>query len=285
MVAADVYRERLAPHILRGFAGGRRRIDGGGVDQVVQPAGGCVRLLEQLLAGLAEVDGLSWIRVSYLQPAEVRPSLIEVMASTPKVVPYFDLSFQHAAPGVLRRMRRFGGAESFLALINTIRRLAPAAGIRSNVICGFPGETEADVEVLCQFLVDAELDAIGVFGYSSEEGTEACQLDGQHLPEEIEARRARVSDLADELVSQRAASRIDERVQVLVEEIAEEIVGRAAHQAPEVDGNVRLITHSRLQRGDLVDAVVCANDGVDLVASTVVDQPRTHRQDASRRDR
>jgi len=246
---------------------------------------GDIRLLEQLLAGLAEVDGLSWIRVSYLQPAEVRPSLIEVMASTPKVVPYFDLSFQHAAPGVLRRMRRFGGAESFLALINTIRRLAPAAGIRSNVICGFPGETEADVEVLCQFLVDAELDAIGVFGYSSEEGTEACQLDGQHLPEEIEARRARVSDLADELVSQRAASRIDERVQVLVEETAEEIVGRAAHQAPEVDGSVRLITHSRLQRGDLVDAVVCASEGVDLVASTFVDQPRTHRQDASRRDR
>jgi tRNA A37 methylthiotransferase MiaB len=172
-----------------------------------------------------------------------------------------------------------------LALIDTIRRLAPAAGIRSNVICGFPGETEADVEALCRFLVDAELDAIGVFGYSSEEGTEACRLDGQHLPEEIEARRARVSDLADELVSQRAASRIDERVQVLVEETAEEIVGRAAHQAPEVDGSVRLITHGRLQRGDLVDAVVCASDGVDLVASTFVDQPGTHRQDASRRDR
>ena len=115
----------------------------------------------------------------------MRPSLIEVMASTPQVVPYFDLSFQHAAPRVLRRMRRFGGAESFLTLISSIRKLAPSAGIRSNVICGFPGETEADVEVLCNFLADAELDAIGVFGYSSEEGTEACGLDGQLPPEEI----------------------------------------------------------------------------------------------------
>ena len=96
------------------------------------------------------LDGLSWIRVSYLQPAEIRPSLIEVMASTPKVVPYFDLSFQHASPRVLRRMRRFGSAESFLGLISSIRRLAPSAGIRSNVICGFPGETEADVAACLQ---------------------------------------------------------------------------------------------------------------------------------------
>jgi MiaB/RimO family radical SAM methylthiotransferase len=246
---------------------------------------GDIRLLERLLGDLAELDGLSWIRVSYLQPAEVRPSLIEVMAGTPKVVPYFDLSFQHAAPGVLRRMRRFGGAESFLALIKTIRRLAPAAGIRSNVICGFPGETEADVEVLCQFLADAELDAIGVFGYSSEEGTEACLLERQHLPDEIEARRARVADLAEELVSQRAASRVGERVQVLVEEANEEIVGRAAHQAPEVDGDVRLITDAHLARGDLVDAIVCDSDGVDLVALTAVDEPGPARQNSGHRDR
>jgi MiaB/RimO family radical SAM methylthiotransferase len=227
---------------------------------------GDIRLLERLLGELAEIDGLSWIRVSYLQPAEVRPSLIEVMASTPKVLPYFDLSFQHAAPAVLRRMRRFGNAESFLALISSIRQLAPAAGIRSNVICGFPGETEADVEVLCEFLADAELDAIGVFGYSAEEGTEACQMDGQHVPEEIEARRARVADLAQELISQRAAFRIGEQVQVLVEEVGEEIVGRATHQGPEVDGAVRLMADGHLERGDLVGAVVCDSDGVDLVA-------------------
>jgi len=169
-------------------------------------------------------------------------------------------------------MRRFGGAESFLGLIRSIRRLAPTAGIRSNAICGFPGETEADVDVLCEFLAAAELDAIGVFSYSAEEGTEALQLDGRHPPEEIETRRARVADLADELVSQRAEARIGEKVQVLVEEAEREIIGRAAHQGPEVDGNVRLITGDRLKPGDLVDAVVTDTDGADLVASTILDQ-------------
>ena len=208
---------------------------------------GDIRLLERLLAELSELDGLSWIRVSYLQPAEMRPSLIEVMAGTPKVLPYFDLSFQHASANVLRRMRRFGDAESFLGLISSIRRQAPTAGIRSNVICGFPGESGADLDGLCDFLAAAELDAIGVFGYSAEEDTEADRLDGQHSAEEIEARRAQVADLADELVSQRAASRIGERVQVLIEEAAAEgIVGRAAHQGPEVDGNVYVTTSDRL---------------------------------------
>jgi ribosomal protein S12 methylthiotransferase len=233
---------------------------------------GDVRLLEGLLTGLAELDGLSWIRVSYLQPAEVRPSLIEVMAGTPKVVPYFDLSFQHASPPVLRRMRRFGGGESFLGLISSIKRSAPAAGIRSNVICGFPGETEADVAVLCEFLAAAELDAIGVFGYSAEEGTEAGLLDGQHPPEEIEARRLRVADLADELVSQRAEARIGESVQVLVEEVDSEILGRAPHQGPEVDGNVRLISRHPVTPGDLVGAIVSDSDGADLVATAISDQ-------------
>jgi ribosomal protein S12 methylthiotransferase len=169
-------------------------------------------------------------------------------------------------------MRRFGHAEAFLELISSIRRVAPAAGIRSNVICGFPGETEADIDVLCQFLAEAELDAIGVFGYSSEEGTPACRLDGQHSPEEIEARRACVADLVDELVNHRAASRIGEQIQVLVEEVDEMIIGRAAHQGPEVDGNVELITNEQLHSGDVVDAVVTGSDGVDLVAIPMVDQ-------------
>ena len=106
---------------------------------------GDLRALEQLLAELSTVEGIEWIRVSYLQPAEMRPSLIEAMTGTDKVVPYFDLSFQHAAPTVLRRMRRFGSPDAFLGLIDQIRAAAPYAGIRSNVICGFPGETEAEL--------------------------------------------------------------------------------------------------------------------------------------------
>src|SRR3954447_18616029 len=192
---------------------------------------GDLRLLETLLPELAAVDGLDRVRVSYLQPAEVRPGLVEAIAGTPGVAPYFDLSFQHSSPAVLRRMRRFGGTEEFLGLIDRIRALAPAAGIRSNVIVGFPGETEADLAELERFLTEAMLDVVGVFGYSDEDGTEAAGLDGKLDPDEVAARVARVGALVEELVAQRAADRIGELVEVLVEEIDDDghPVGRAAH--------------------------------------------------------
>ena len=228
---------------------------------------GDIRLLENLLGQLGEVPGLDWIRVSYLQPAEVRPSLVAAMTSLPKVVPYFDLSFQHASPTLLRRMRRFGDPEAFLGLIDSIRALAPTAGIRSNVIVGFPGETEDDVQVLADFLGRAGLDAIGVFGYSDEDGTEAARLDGQLLAEVVEERRETMADLVDALVGERAEQRVGETVQVLVEETDEAVVGRAAHQGPEVDGSVRLeVGGSDLRVGDLVTAVVTGSEGADLVA-------------------
>lgn len=227
---------------------------------------GDLRSLEKLLGQLSEVDGLDWIRVSYLQPAELRPTLVQAMAVTEKVVPYFDISFQHAAAPVLRRMRRFGDPESFLNLVEQVRSLAPNAGIRSNVIAGFPGETEADVEMLKQFLIDARLDVVGVFGYSDEEGTEAATLDGHLDEDEVEARRAELADLAAELCDQRAEDRIGEHVQVLVESVEDgEVVGRAMHQGPEVDG-VTTLTDCDARVGDIVPAVVTDSVGVDLVA-------------------
>ncbi|GAA1377436.1 30S ribosomal protein S12 methylthiotransferase RimO [Luteococcus sanguinis] len=227
---------------------------------------GDLRLLEKLLGELATVDGLDWVRVSYLQPAEMRPSLIDAMIGTDKVVPYFDLSFQHASGPLLRRMRRFGDADSFLALLDQVRAAAPQAGIRSNVIVGFPGETEQDVQVLKDFLMAASLDVTGVFGYSDEEGTEAATLDGHLDEDEVEARRQEVTDLVTELCDQRAEERVGDMVRVLVESVAGgEVVGRAAHQGPEVDGCTTLIgSHAAV--GDFVDAVVTHSDGVDLVA-------------------
>jgi len=227
---------------------------------------GDLRLLEQLLGELDHVDGLDWVRVSYLQPAEMRPSLIDAMLGAEKVVPYFDLSFQHASGPLLRRMRRFGDAESFLALLDQIRTQAPLAGVRSNVIVGFPGETERDVATLTQFLEAARLDAIGVFGYSDEEGTEGERLDGKLDTDEIEARRDHVADLIDELVAQRAEERIGERVRVLIEDVEDDDpVGRAQHQGPEVDGTTR-ISGSTARVGALVDAIVGDCDGIDLFA-------------------
>ncbi|MGH3917163.1 MAG: MiaB/RimO family radical SAM methylthiotransferase, partial [Pseudonocardiaceae bacterium] len=230
--------------------------------------------LEDLLRRLAEVPGIVRTRVSYLQPAETRPALVAVIADTPGVADYFDLSFQHASEPVLRRMRRFGSRESFLALLDQIRQRTPRAGARSNVIVGFPGETEADVVELERFLTEARLDAVGVFGYSDEEGTEAAGLPGQHDEHTIAARVARVSALVEQLTTQRAEERVGEMVDVLVEtalEAGTDAVGRAAHQAPEVDGEcvfTDLLAES-FAVGDLVRCRVLAAQGVDLIVEPI----------------
>ncbi|HMG63082.1 MAG TPA: 30S ribosomal protein S12 methylthiotransferase RimO [Streptosporangiaceae bacterium] len=228
---------------------------------------GDLRLLEKLLPQLAAVPGIARVRVSYLQPAEVRPGLIEVMAGTPGVAPYFDLSFQHASGTVLRSMRRFGDGERFLALIDQVRELAPAAGIRSNFIVGFPGETPDDVEALRQFLTDARLDAIGVFGYSAEDGTEAAGLAGELSEDEVADRVSDLADLADELMTQRAADRIGEIMDVLIDEDLGDgrYLGRGPHQAPEVDGTVE-VSAAGAAPGDLLRVRVTGSDGVDLTA-------------------
>lgn len=233
---------------------------------------GDIRLLETLLPELAAVDGIERVRVSYLQPAEMRPGLIDVLTSTPKVAPYFDLSFQHSAPGVLRAMRRFGDTDRFLELLETIRGKAPQAGVRSNFIVGFPGESEADFAELERFLTGARLDAIGVFGYSDEDGTEAAtyadKLDGDVVAERL----AHLSRLAEELTAQRAEERLGESLEVLVESVdpedgtGEAAVGRAAHQAPETDGQVIFTSSEGLLPGRMVEAKVVGTEGVDLVA-------------------
>ena len=240
---------------------------------------GDLRLLETLLPELAAIEGIDWVRVSYLQPAETRPTLLQAIAGTPGVVPYFDLSFQHSSPTVLRRMRRFGGTESFLELLASARALLPEAGARSNVIVGFPGETEDDVEELERFLVGARLDAVGVFGYSDEDGTEAATYDGKLDDEVVRARVERITALVEELTSQRAEDRVGETVQVLVEAVeGDQVEGRSAHQAPEVDGLTFLvdgtIAASSLAVGDLVTATVSASEGVDLVAAVTAVVPR-----------
>ena len=229
---------------------------------------GDLRLLEKLLPQLAAVPGICRVRVSYLQPAEVRPGLVEVLAGTDGVAPYFDLSFQHASAPVLRSMRRFGDRARFGALIEQIRKLAPQAGIRSNFIVGFPGETEDDVAELQNFLSEARLDAIGVFGYSDEDGTEAAGLDGQLPADEISSRLEDLAGLADELMAERAAERIGERAEILIDEVLGEgrYLGRAAHQAPEVDGATEVRSDRPLSPGDLVSAVFADSEGVDLTA-------------------
>jgi ribosomal protein S12 methylthiotransferase len=231
------------------------------------------RALEKLLPQLAAVDGIVRVRASYLQPAETRPGLVEVIATTPGVAAYYDLSFQHSSEPVLRRMRRFGSTERFLELLASARRLAPEAGARSNFIVGFPGETRQDVDELVRFLSEARLDAIGVFDYSDEDGTEAAGMTGKVGEDTLKRRYDRVTALADELCAQRAEDRLGSTVDVLIDTVgAGEIEGRAEHQAPEVDGSTMLVAGDRgvdlaaLRPGDLVRARVTATEGVDLVA-------------------
>lgn len=247
---------------------------------------GDLRLLESLVESLGEIEGLPRIRVSYLQPAEIRPGLIETLLRVPTVVPYFDISFQHASEPVLRRMRRFGSTEAFLRLVEQIRAIRPDAGIRSNVIVGFPGETDDDVAELERFLAAARLDVVGVFGYSDEDGTEAEGY-ADKVDEDVVAQRvARVQALVDELMAQRAEERVGSVVEVLVESVeqaedevegsggAVEVVGRSPFQGPDVDG-VTLLSYADgapLPRvGDLVRATVVASEGVDLVAEPLAE--------------
>lgn len=220
------------------------------------------RLLERLLVDLSNV--LPRVRVSYLQPAETRPSLIETIARTTNVASYFDMSFQHASGKVLRRMRRFGDGESFLAMVDKIRSASPDAGVRSNVIVGFPGETEDDVSELIDFLHEARMDAVGVFGYSDEEDTEAALMDGKIDPDEVAIRVAEVNVAVEHSCQERATERIGTKVEVMVESAARGVVrGRAEHQGPE-DSETSWTGSAAV--GDFVQVTVHDVEGLDLLA-------------------
>jgi ribosomal protein S12 methylthiotransferase len=245
------------------------------------------RQLEDLLGALAAVPGILRVRLSYLQPAETRPWLIEAIANIPGVADYYDMSFQHASEPVLRRMRRYGSRLSFLSLVEQIRAASPEAGIRSNVIVGFPGETEADLAELEAFLIGARMDAVGVFGYSDEDGTAAESLPDKLDDDVITERVERVTSLVEELTAQRAEDRIGTEMLVLVDAndqtesggtngaggATQEMFGRGPHQAPDVDGNVMIRTGAgpaaSLRPGDLVRCLITGSDGIDLLASAI----------------
>ena len=245
------------------------------------------RQLEEMLGALAAVPGIARVRLSYLQPAETRPWLIEAIATIPGVADYYDMSFQHASEPVLRRMRRYGSRLSFLGLVEQIRAASPEAGIRSNVIVGFPGETEEDLAELEAFLIGARMDAVGVFGYSDEDGTAAESLPGKLDDDVIAARVERVTSLVEELTAQRAEDRVGTEMLVLVDANDQtesggsdtgdpdgDVFGRGPHQAPDVDGNVQIIGSpelpaASLRPGDLVRCLVTGSDGIDLIATAL----------------
>lgn len=228
-------------------------------------------MLPDLLRGLGDTEGLLWLRMLYQYPRYVNDKLLDAVASSTPAVPYFDLSLQHASGKLVRKMRRWGDGERFLALIERIRERFPEAALRSAFIVGFPGETESDAELLADFLPQARLDWAGFFPYSSEEGTEAGGFVRGRVPRAVAERRAEVlSDVQNQIAEAKRAEIVGSDVDVLIESRdGLNLRGRTWREAPEVDAEVIVSGVRGARAGDVVTARVTGTDGLDLVASAV----------------
>lgn len=219
-----------------------------------------------LLRFVTDVDGLRRLRLLYLYPKEIRPSLIEEIAGNDVLAPYFDLSLQHANASLLRAMRRPGNGDRYLDLIGSIRSAVPAAALRSSFIVGFPGETDDHVDELAAFLSEAQLDWAGFFPYSPEEGTDAVDLDGRVPDEEVGARLRHLSAVQEDVTATRNAALVGTTLDVLVDQVEDGVpVGRSYREAPDIDG---MITLDAGRPGDWVHATITGCYGSDLVAAT-----------------
>jgi ribosomal protein S12 methylthiotransferase len=216
-------------------------------------------------------EGLARIRLLYLYPSEVREPLVSTMLELPTVVPYFDLSLQHAAASLLRRMKRWGSGERFIALVDGIRDREPDAAFRSSFIVGFPGETEHDHDELLAFLTAAELDWAGFFPFSRENGTPAAAMDGV-VPDELMHERLReCAEVQDPITQAARDALVGAEVEVLVDgtdDDSGEPVGRSHREAPEIDGVIR-VAGAFARPGARVRATVTSACGPDLVAEPV----------------
>lgn len=225
---------------------------------------------QKAIAELVQAVGerTDWVRLLYLYPSELTDPLIETMAAGP--VPYFDLSLQHVSAPLVRRMRRWGNGDKYLARIEQIRSLNPDATLRSNFIVGYPGETETDHDQLLDFVEAAQLDWCGFFAYSPEEGTYAADLDDQVPPELMAQRLAEVRELADGISAVRRDALIGTETTVLVDEPG---IARSHREAPEIDGIITV--PESLAVGEFHRVSIIGAAGPDLEAVAVDDTNRS----------
>ncbi len=199
------------------------------------------RTLGELLQKLCQVEGIHWIRLHYLYPDEIDEQLIQVIAQEPKIVKYLDIPIQHISDPILKAMRRRGTGEEIRALFTKLRGQIPGLVLRTSLIAGFPGETEADFEALCEFLLEYRLQRAGVFAYSPEEGSAAASFPGQ-VDEDVKRRRVELlTDLQLRITDDYAASQVGQVLEVLCEGYDEETelyYGRSYADSPEIDGMV-----------------------------------------------
>ena len=228
--------------------------------------------LVSLLGRLERVDGIRRIRLMYLHPQGVTDALVDAVLSSEVVTHYFDLSLQHVARGVLKGMGRWGDRARFQALIERIRGRDPLAGVRATFIMGFPGEREKDVSEVEGFVGDNDLDWIGVFTYSPEEGTRSASFDLQVDPVAARERTGRMTSAADIAMDRRARSLIGEQFEVLVErfDLADGVwFGRSPREAPEVDGEIAIDGGGEMRVGDYVRVEITGNTGADLAGRRI----------------
>jgi len=198
--------------------------------------------LALLLERLAEIDELRWIRFLYAYPNKITGKLLETIAAHEKICSYIDVPLQHASPDVLKRMKRGAGADIFLRSIEKMRREIPDLTLRTSFIVGFPGETEQDFELLCQFVREAQFDWLGVFGYSDEEGAKAFDLSDKVPMKEIERRRKKLMSMQKQISRKKKRALVGRQFDLLLEGPSAETdllwEGRTAMHAPEIDGTV-----------------------------------------------
>ena len=225
------------------------------------------RLLPELLRRLCRMD-FTWVRLHYLYPDQITEELIDVIASEEKIVKYLDIPLQHVSRRILRAMHRPGDGEEFAALIANLRARIPGLVLRTSLIVGLPGETEDEFAALCSFLQETQIDRVGVFEFSPEEGTEAAELPDQIDPETKANRRLIVEELQSGVLDDYNTSRHGETMQVLCEGFDEEQqlwFGRTYADSVEVDGHVYFESDTAPQPGDFVPVLITESLGADLL--------------------
>ena len=225
------------------------------------------RLLPELLRRLCEMD-FTWVRLHYLYPDQITDELVDVIASEPKIVKYLDIPLQHVSKRILRAMHRPGDGAEFASLIENLRQRIPGLVLRTSLIVGLPGETEEEFAELCTFLQQTQIERVGVFEFSPEEGTEAAELPGQIDAETKANRRLIVEELQSGVLDDYNTSRHGETMEVLCEGFDDEQqlwFGRTYADSVEVDGHVYFESDGEPQAGDFVPVLITESLGPDLL--------------------
>jgi ribosomal protein S12 methylthiotransferase len=229
--------------------------------------------LALLLERLAQIEELRWVRFLYAYPNKITGKLLQTIASHEKICSYIDVPLQHAAPAVLKGMKRGGGADIFLRSIEKMRREIPRLTLRTSFIVGFPGETVEDFELLCGFVREAQFDWLGVFGYSDEEGAKAFEIGEKVAPREIERRRKKLMSIQKQISRKKKRTLIGQQFDVLLQGPSEETEllweGRTAMHAPEIDGTVYVndfADRDDVREGEFYRCEITEAHDYDLVA-------------------